>query len=121
MSSDAPVNSRKVPSSRHTSGMRLSSAFSSSPAVTSISPRSEEHTSELQSHSDLVCRLLLEKKKKKQIQNKKSLQNRKQLRIAHALKTLSMYITLEFVLTYNIYPKSIESHRLYTITPANST
>src|SRR5437588_8390875 len=27
--------------------------------------RSEEHTSELQSHSDLVCRLLLEKKKNK--------------------------------------------------------
>src|SRR5438034_2067391 len=27
---------------------------------------SEEHTSELQSHSDLVCRLLLEKKKKKE-------------------------------------------------------
>src|SRR5215204_5686976 len=27
------------------------------------SHRSEEHTSELQSHSDLVCRLLLEKKK----------------------------------------------------------
>src|SRR2546428_7999948 len=31
------------------------------PAV--ASPRSEEHTSELQSRSDLVCRLLLEKKK----------------------------------------------------------
>src|SRR5438132_7944553 len=28
-----------------------------------INLRSEEHTSELQSHSDLVCRLLLEKKK----------------------------------------------------------
>src|SRR6266536_5882645 len=28
-------------------------------------PRSEEHTSELQSRVDLVCRLLLEKKKKK--------------------------------------------------------
>src|SRR5437588_5798367 len=28
--------------------------------------RSEEHTSELQSHSDLVCRLLLEKKKNKE-------------------------------------------------------
>src|SRR5260221_2839326 len=28
--------------------------------------RSEEHTSELQSHSDLVCRLLLEKKKNHQ-------------------------------------------------------
>src|SRR2546421_9649189 len=30
----------------------------------STPPRSEEHTSELQSRSDLVCRLLLEKKKK---------------------------------------------------------
>src|SRR5207248_9720550 len=30
-----------------------------------IAPRSEEHTSELQSPYDLVCRLLLEKKKKK--------------------------------------------------------
>src|SRR5260221_1804296 len=29
----------------------------------SADDRSEEHTSELQSHSDLVCRLLLEKKK----------------------------------------------------------
>src|SRR5438034_1498417 len=28
----------------------------------SVCPRSEEHTSELQSHSDLVCRLLVEKK-----------------------------------------------------------
>src|SRR5438034_5748652 len=33
---------------------------------TTVSIRSEEHTSELQSHSDLVCRLLLEKKKKKE-------------------------------------------------------
>src|SRR5260221_8282602 len=33
-------------------------------AVAGRSIRSEEHTSELQSHSDLVCRLLLEKKKK---------------------------------------------------------
>src|SRR5260221_7306896 len=31
--------------------------------------RSEEHTSELQSHSDLVCRLLLEKKNNIQIQH----------------------------------------------------
>src|SRR5437588_6853872 len=39
------------------------------PATTSSRPgRSEEHTSELQSHSDLVCRLLLEKKKKKKKQ-----------------------------------------------------
>src|SRR5947207_12386741 len=32
--------------------------------IDAIHKRSEEHTSELQSHSDLVCRLLLEKKKK---------------------------------------------------------
>src|SRR5260221_4837881 len=32
-------------------------------------PRSEEHTSELQSHSDLVCRLLLGKKNKVQADN----------------------------------------------------
>src|SRR5438034_5754690 len=32
-------------------------------------PRSEEHTSELQSHSDLVCRLLLEKKKEKLVRD----------------------------------------------------
>src|SRR5438034_2339508 len=31
-----------------------------------LAVRSEEHTSELQSHSDLVCRLLLEKKKRKE-------------------------------------------------------
>src|SRR2546427_6926424 len=34
------------------------------PAWWSMSSRSEEHTSELQSQSNLVCRLLLEKKKK---------------------------------------------------------
>src|SRR5436190_3427826 len=32
-------------------------------SMTAFDQRSEEHTSELQSHSDLVCRLLLEKKK----------------------------------------------------------
>src|SRR5438034_3063917 len=32
-------------------------------AVAMLDARSEEHTSELQSHSDLVCRLLLEKNK----------------------------------------------------------
>src|SRR5688572_31154417 len=37
-----------------------------------LAERSEEHTSELQSQSNLVCRLLLEKKKK----NKTNLHNR---------------------------------------------
>src|SRR5260370_4428242 len=32
-------------------------------SLAGIPPRSEEHTSELQSHLNLVCRLLLEKKK----------------------------------------------------------
>src|SRR6266496_5099299 len=35
-------------------------------ALAGFALRSEEHTSELQSRRDLVCRLLLEKKKKKQ-------------------------------------------------------
>src|SRR5688572_31883829 len=35
------------------------------PGTLSPAARSEEHTSELQSQSNLVCRLLLEKKKKK--------------------------------------------------------
>src|SRR5260221_5435164 len=35
--------------------------------------RSEEHTSELQSHSDLVCRLLLEKKKRVGVEAEESL------------------------------------------------
>src|SRR2546427_7454786 len=34
-----------------------------------VDGRSEEHTSELQSQSNLVCRLLLEKKKKQQTQH----------------------------------------------------
>src|SRR2546430_9010607 len=34
------------------------------PSIVALHERSEEHTSELQSQSNLVCRLLLEKKKK---------------------------------------------------------
>src|SRR5436190_13743286 len=41
-------------------------SISISKAYRAAPSRSEEHTSELQSHSDLVCRLLLEKKKKKE-------------------------------------------------------
>src|SRR2546427_7741553 len=47
-------------------------------AVERIEPsRSEEHTSELQSQSNLVCRLLLEKKKKKERKRKNSEKNNK--------------------------------------------
>src|SRR5260370_566006 len=37
--------------------------------------RSEEHTSELQSHLNLVCRLLLEKKKKKKMKERTQVQS----------------------------------------------
>src|SRR5260221_3077591 len=40
------------------------SSVQSEEPIEDLQLRSEEHTSELQSHSDLVCRLLLEKKKK---------------------------------------------------------
>src|SRR5688572_31670211 len=56
--------------------------------------RSEEHTSELQSQSNLVCRLLLEKKKKK---NKKNNKNRKTTKTditpVHKINT---YITIYY-------------------------
>src|SRR5690625_6381401 len=45
-------------------GMLFTDFYSGSPVC---SPRSEEHTSELQSRGHLVCRLLLEKKKKQQV------------------------------------------------------
>src|SRR5258707_13102837 len=48
---------------------RIISVADAYDAITSDRPyRSEEHTSELQSRQYLVCRLLLEKKKKKNIQ-----------------------------------------------------
>src|SRR6266496_5302887 len=48
--------------------------------------RSEEHTSELQSRRDLVCRLLLEKKKKNKI-NKIHQQNKKKKKTRKKRKT----------------------------------
>src|SRR3989475_7028520 len=53
----ASVRAIRIVSTPHTSVARR--------AATSFVMRSEEHTSELQSQSNLVCRLLLEKKKKK--------------------------------------------------------
>src|SRR5260370_31869948 len=53
--------------SRDLTPSALTSATMTSPTsswTSAMSSRSEEHTSELQSHLNLVCRLLLEKKKK---------------------------------------------------------
>src|SRR5438132_7328607 len=49
---------------RPLSRVRLFTLLGGLTGIVSAFLRSEEHTSELQSHSDLVCRLLLEKKKK---------------------------------------------------------
>src|SRR2546427_5635038 len=50
---------------RASSSTRCTTSSSVRSLVSSVT-RSEEHTSELQSQSNLVCRLLLEKKKKKE-------------------------------------------------------
>src|SRR5437773_7433389 len=50
------------------------------PAMCLCALRSEEHTSELQSHHDLVCRLLLEKKKKKKKNNINNYNTKREIR-----------------------------------------
>src|SRR5438874_6954962 len=62
-----PISVRRspgTPSSRPYS-QAAARQMASVPSMTGSEDRSEEHTSELQSRRDLVCRLLLEKKKKK--------------------------------------------------------
>src|SRR5205807_7137075 len=55
--------------------------------------RSEEHTSELQSPCNLVCRLLLEKKKKKTYIHKKH----------HSINNLKFTYKLYIIISYTIY------------------
>src|SRR2546422_8133332 len=58
----------RVLAARGSSGsMRGREGDTARACVSGARPRSEEHTSELQSRLHLVCRLLLEKKKRKQI------------------------------------------------------
>src|SRR2546430_10695007 len=64
-----------VPPAEDPAGARSQGDHGDLPAVQrreGSGPRSEEHTSELQSQSNLVCRLLLEKKKKIQMNRKTS-------------------------------------------------
>src|SRR6266540_1390953 len=63
LASDADPLGAPARRTRSTSAGRLAAVHGRARAGT---PRSEEHTSELQSHHDLVCRLLLEKKKQSQ-------------------------------------------------------
>src|SRR5438874_9026743 len=68
MSSAAASQELRPPKQKPTVKMRVQPRpcrYPTAAATSAWTPRSEEHTSELQSRRDLVCRLLLEKKKKK--------------------------------------------------------
>src|SRR2546422_7141430 len=64
----ATVNGEAIPLSRYQRAyqayVNMYSQMSRAPVTPELAERSEEHTSELQSRLHLVCRLLLEKKKK---------------------------------------------------------
>src|SRR5690349_23432707 len=60
-----------VSQTQHTvNGVAVVATNSDDIASVGVDARSEEHTSELQSRRDLVCRLLLEKKKKRKNKDK---------------------------------------------------
>src|SRR2546430_12022955 len=63
-----PASPSAPVSSIGTASISTSAAVSTPDCTLSSSSRSEEHTSELQSQSNLVCRLLLEKKNKQDTQ-----------------------------------------------------
>src|SRR2546430_4765429 len=79
-------------------------------------PRSEEHTSELQSQSNLVCRLLLEKKKKHKVQSLRA-QNRS-CRLSHAPRAALLNVIYAPVtspyLDMNVQME-LQSQRLYEL------
>src|SRR5436190_14532407 len=68
-----PISSRSLNGARMAGSRPRSHLWSTRIAGRPCGSRSEEHTSELQSHSDLVCRLLLEKKKKNKNQTSMAL------------------------------------------------
>src|SRR5436190_13201224 len=61
LSAQVPLRARRAGAARQRPHVHV--RHRDPPRDSRLPPRSEEHTSELQSHSDLVCRLLLEKKK----------------------------------------------------------
>src|SRR5438034_4529422 len=63
----SPFDASAAPATIAAAPCTSSSGPGIAPPARVPSGRSEEHTSELQSHSDLVCRLLLEKKKTENI------------------------------------------------------
>src|SRR5688572_31430394 len=70
---------------------RCSAAEPAHSTVRGRPARSEEHTSELQSQSNLVCRLLLEKKKKKK-NKKKNILNKKKLHMSPETASIALHV-----------------------------
>src|SRR2546427_5370079 len=62
-----PISSKASTACARSTHTRRSSDWAACRCCCRMACRSEEHTSELQSQSNLVCRLLLEKKKNKKI------------------------------------------------------
>src|SRR5690242_12856932 len=85
------------------------------PALRTVLIRSEEHTSELQSHVNLVCRLLLEKKKKIKKNNicnlkKNHINDRKHVTLNHAVvQCLQAYLTHTHTPHFDTYLNSRRS------------
>src|SRR3989440_279683 len=73
--------------------------------------RSEEHTSELQSRSDLVCRLLLEKKKKKKNIKNRTLKKRSVVNKRKVARCLGMAQSKQSVMELRKYSTSHRSNR----------
>src|SRR5438309_5197256 len=80
-SSLAPSGSDAVSRSSAPSGRMATRTLAAVRVPQVVGLRSEEHTSELQSQFHLVCRLLLEKKKKKKINEKKKKITKQKIRI----------------------------------------
>src|SRR5258707_7254653 len=64
LSGESSWNTWTMPSRVETKSSPVSGSYAAASTPAEIGNRSEEHTSELQSRQYLVCRLLLEKKKK---------------------------------------------------------
>src|SRR5258708_17417486 len=94
----AALNSTKAIAALSRGGCctKASTSFSSMPRMAHCPGRSEEHTSELQSPDHLVCRLLLEKKKKNhgatrsQISDEEIADRRRQQRQTHLYRSAGL-------------------------------
>src|SRR2546427_3824849 len=87
---EEPAAEPKAPPSAES----VASSTGKIPSFAELEARSEEHTSELQSQSNLVCRLLLEKKKKTKI-------------------TLSRHATKRESVTYRLLERCSATHLTY--------